>query len=371
MLAAVNLRPALSSVGPVLPSIRQQLGLSNALAGLLTAIPTLCFALLAPVGTRLGVRFGLERTVVGGLALTGAASALRWGGDLAPVLLAATVLLGIGTAVTQALLPAIVKERFADRAVLVTGFYALSINLGALLGATFSEPATRAFGSWPASLALWSLLAPLGVAAWLRVGTRPAKHAVVVVHPARLPWRSRTAWALTLYFGGTSVIYIVALTWLAPLYHDHGYSEGHAGLLLSLFTAFQVLSGLVVPPLVQRSGRRRAWLASTLLVLGVGLTGVAATPLSVPWLWVSVMGIGLGVVYPLVLALFVDHARTPEESGRLTAMGFFGGYLLAAASPSAAGALRDLTGTLALAFAILAAIAVVMAVTTLPVRPGR
>jgi CP family cyanate transporter-like MFS transporter len=83
------------------------------------------------------------------------------------------------------------------------------------------------------------------------------------------------------------------------------------------------------------------------------------------------MGVGLGAVYPLLLALFVDHAQTPEESGRLTAMAFFGGYLLASAGPFAAGALRDLTGSLALAFAILAAIAVLMAATTSPVTPRR
>ncbi|HLL09323.1 MAG TPA: hypothetical protein VK393_11790, partial [Nocardioidaceae bacterium] len=53
---AVNLRPAVLSVGPVLDEIRTGLGMSATVAGLLTTLPVLCFAgfgALAPVLARL------------------------------------------------------------------------------------------------------------------------------------------------------------------------------------------------------------------------------------------------------------------------------------------------------------------------------
>jgi CP family cyanate transporter-like MFS transporter len=373
VLAALNLRPALASIGPLLASIRRDLGLSSAQAGLLTTIPTLCFGVFALSAARLGVRFGLERTIVAALALTGVATALRIAGQDVLVLFADTVLLGVGIAVAQALLPAVVKQRFPDTAVLVTGAYALSINAGALMAASLSAPVADALGSWPAALALWGLLAPAAVLAWLLVARRPAARAAdaeavatvaAVVAPARLPWRSRTAWRLTLMMAGASVIFIVTLTWLAPRYQDLGWSSGRAGLVLTAFTAMQILGGLIVPPLAYRARDRRAWLGGSLVAVAAGLVGVGLAPLAAPWLWAACVGIGMGGAFPLLLTLFVDFAATPEESSKLTAMGFFVGYLVAAGGPTAAGAIRDLSGSLGVSFVLLGAIGIAMAAAT-------
>lgn len=376
VLAALNLRPALASVGPLLASIRHDLGLSSAQAGLLTTIPTVCFGVFALIAARLGVRFGLERTIVAALALAGVATALRVAGHDVVVLFADTVLLGVGIAVAQALLPAVVKQRFPDTAVLVTGAYALSINAGALMAASLSAPAADALGSWPAALALWGLPAPFAVLAWLLVARgQPARAAepeavAVVVVPARLPWRSRTAWRLTVMMAGASVIFIVTLTWLAPRYQDLGWTSGHAGLVLTAFTATQILGGLIVPPLAYRTRDRRAWLGGALVAVAVGLLGVGLAPLAAPWLWAACVGIGMGSAFPLLLTLFVDFAATPQESSKLTAMGFCVGYLVAAGGPTAAGAIRDLTGSLGISFALLGAIGVAMVIATPRLRRG-
>jgi CP family cyanate transporter-like MFS transporter len=343
--------------------MRRELGLSGAAAGLLTTIPSLCFGAFAPLAPRLAVRFGSERTVVLCLILIGAATAVRPAGGVA-LMFAATLMVGVAIAVTQTLLPAIVKRRFASRAVLATGIYALSINVGALLAASLSVPVSEALGgSWRGGLALWSVLAPAAIAAWVMLGRRSlGRGAHVPGATARLPWRSRGAWALTLYMGGLSVIYIVTLTWLAPRYHDLGYSDAQAGLVLSVFAASQILSGLLVPPLAHRHGDRRWWLAATVGAVAVGVLGMAVAPLAAPWLWAAVVGLGMGGAYPLVLALFVDRAASPQQAGELTAMGFCGGYLIAAAGPAGAGAISDLTGSLAVPFALLAAVALVLVV---------
>jgi CP family cyanate transporter-like MFS transporter len=368
-LAALNLRPALAGIGPLLPSIRADLGLSSAAAGLLTTIPTLCFAGFALGAARLGRRWGLERTIIAAMALTGLATALRGAGRSVAVMFGATLLLGVGIAIAQALLPAVVKQRFPDRAVLVTGLYALAINLGALMAASVSEPIAAALGSWPDALAMSALAAPAAIVAWVLVarGSASADPAAVVV-PPRLPWGSRPAWRLTLAFAGLALIFIVVLTWVAPRYHDLGWSEGRAGLVLTAFTAAQIAGGLVVPALAYRSGELRRSYGASVALLSVGALGIGVAPLTAPWLWAACLGLGMGGAFPLLLTLFVDFAATPQESSRLTAMGFSVGYLLASVGPIAAGALRDVTGSLGSAFTVLAAVGAVMAATTSRLR---
>ena len=364
VLAAINLRPGLASVGPVLPSIRRDLGLSGAQAGLLTTIPTLCFGLCAPVAPRLSRRFGIERTMVGALGVIGAMTALRVAGHAVAVLFVTTTALGGAIAIVQTLLPAVVKQRFPQRAVLATGVYALSINLGALLAASLAAPLAGALhGSWERSLASWSLLSPGAVVLWLVVRRATGPPAAMPA-PSRMPVRDPAAWALTAYMGGLSIIYIVTLTWLAPLYRTHGYSSARSGVILSLFTGAQIVTGVLVPPLAQRRGDRRLWLSGAVAAVGIGSLGAAVAPLLAPAGWSIVGGLGMGAAFPLVLSLFVDRARHPEEAGGLSAMGFGGGYLIAAAGPALAGAVSDLTGSLAVPFAFIGAVAIAMVAAT-------
>src|SRR3954451_19940985 len=60
---ALNQRPAVVSVAPVLRDLRADTGLSAAMGGLLTAVPVLCFGAFAPFAPRLARRIGLETAV--------------------------------------------------------------------------------------------------------------------------------------------------------------------------------------------------------------------------------------------------------------------------------------------------------------------
>ncbi|UGS35925.1 MFS transporter [Capillimicrobium parvum] len=360
-LAALNLRPGLSSVGPVLPRIRSDLSLTSAEAGLLTTLPSLCFAAFAPMAARLSQRFGTERTVIAALGLIGIATALRWPADRAASLFGATIVLGFAIAIAQTLLPPVVKRRFPGRAVLATGAYALAINLGALMAASLTAPAAHALGgSWEAALGIWSLLTVPAVAAWVVLERVSPDRAPAVRAPTRLPWRSPLAWKLTLYMGGLSIIYIVLLTWLAPRYEDLGYSDSRAALVLTVFTAGQIVGGVLVPLLARHRGDLRRWLAVSTALVAVGALGLGLGGGSAPWVWATLAGLGMGGAFPLTLTLFVIFARTPEESSRLTAMGFSIGYLIAAVGPALAGALRDITGSLALPITLLGIVALIM-----------
>ena len=368
VLVALNLRPAFASVSPVLETIRQDLGLSRTATGLLTTIPVVCMGVFAFAAAGIGERLGLERGVLWAIVLIGAATAGRLLANTAAVLFATTVLVGIGIAVGQTLLPAVVKRYFAGRAALVTGLYTVGFNAGAAVAAGATVAVQRlSSGSWPAALAFWALLAVPAAAAWMPVarrGSAGARRRTVGAHPS-LPWKRPRAWLLSFFFAASSCLYWSVLTWLAPLYQDEGLSVGRTGLLLTIFTLVQILGALAVPALADRSQDRRLPLVLALGTTVVGLAAITLVPLANPWSFTALIGFGIGGLFPLALTLPLDYAPDPDAASRLTAMTLGVGYPLAALGPLAVGALRDATSSYAVPFGAL----VVLTATMLAVTP--
>ncbi len=59
-----NLRPAITSVGPLLGTIRDQIGLENWSAGTITSLPLIAFAIVSPLAPKLGRRLENEKAVL-------------------------------------------------------------------------------------------------------------------------------------------------------------------------------------------------------------------------------------------------------------------------------------------------------------------
>ena len=375
LLVALNLRPAISSVPPLLETIRQDLGLGRAFLGLLTTIPVLCMSIFALAAPKISGRIGAERAVLWSVILIGVAVAGRLAAGQPGVLFGTTLVAGVGIAVAQSLLPAVVKGWFPDRAAFVTGLYTVGITGGLALAALTTVPIERTLGGfWPGALAAWSLFAAVAVVFWLLLTARArsVSRPEVAYERARLPWRSGRAWSVALFFGAESCLFFSSLTWLAPLYIDRGLDEGHTGLLLAVFALVRVPSAFVFPALADRSGDRRPWLALTLTLATFGFCAAGLVPLVTPWApwaWVVVLGLGVGGLFPLALTLPLDYSADADEAGRLTAMTFFVGYVVAAVGPVAVGALRDATGGYAVPFVALAALSVAMLVSSFQFRP--
>jgi CP family cyanate transporter-like MFS transporter len=375
LLVALNLRPAISSVPPVLETIRQDLGLGRAFLGLLTTIPVLCMSALALVAPKISRRIGAERAVLWSIILIGLAVAGRLVAGQPGVLFGTTLIAGVGIAVAQSLLPAVVKGWFPDRAALVTGLYTVGITGGLALAALATVPIERLLGGfWPGALAAWSLLAAVAAVFWLPLASqaRSSSQLEVLHERTRLPWRSGRAWSVALFFGAESCLFFSSLTWIAPLYIDQGLDEGRAGVLLAVFALVRVPSAFVFPALADRSGDRRPWLALTLILATFGFCAAGLVPFVTPWApwaWVVVLGLGVGGLFPLTLTLPLDYSADADEAGRLTAMTFFVGYVVAAVGPVAVGALRDATGGYTVPFVALAALSVAMLASSLQFRP--
>jgi CP family cyanate transporter-like MFS transporter len=369
---ALNLRPAIAAVPPLLDAIQSDLGLSATGAGLLTALPVVCMGVFAPVGAALGRRVGREAAVSCALALVAAGTLVRGVGASAAILYGGTLVAGIGIAMGGALLPGVVKAWFPARAGAVTGLYTAGLVTGAMLASAATVPLSDALGGdWPAGVAAWGLLAVAALAAWVPA-TRRLRATAEPAAPGRLrlPWGSGVAWRITLYMGSQSLLYYAALTWLSPLYLDAGWSASRAGLLLGLFSFPQIFSALAVPALVDRTGDHRPWVALCVGTATAMLAALGLVPTAAPWAWAALLGLGVGGMFALALTMLVRQASTPAAAARLSGMALLVGYLIAATGPVLAGAVYDAVGSYRAPFLLLAGIGVGTLVVGVSVRPS-
>jgi CP family cyanate transporter-like MFS transporter len=369
---ALNLRPAIAAVPPVLDAIQADLGLSATGAGLLTALPVVCMGVFAPAGAALGRRVGRETAVSCALALVACGTLVRGLGESVVPLYGGTLVAGIGIAMGGALLPGVVKAWFPARAGAVTGLYTAGLVTGAMLASAATVPLSHALGGgWPAAIAAWGLLAVAALVAWVPATRRlRATAEPPVPGRLRLPWGSGVAWRITLYMGSQSLLYYAALTWLSPLYLAAGWSASRAGLLLGLFSLTQVFSALAVPAMVDRTGDHRPWVALCVGTATAMLAAVGLVPTAAPWVWAALLGLGVGGMFALALTMLVRQASTPAAAARLSGMALLVGYLIAATGPVLAGAVYDATGSYRAPFLMLAGIGVGTLVVGVSVRPS-
>lgn len=95
------LRLPILAVPPVIPALRSEFGLSGTEIGILTGLPVILFAAAAMPGSRLVARLGAVAAAVAGLLLAAFGSALRGAAPDMATLFAATIVMGVGVAVTQ------------------------------------------------------------------------------------------------------------------------------------------------------------------------------------------------------------------------------------------------------------------------------
>ena len=344
MLVALNLRPSMAAVGPLLSSIRADIALSFSMASLLTMLPVMAMGLAMFFGLRVSQRFGEQRTVVLSLLIIGVATASRLFLDSAAELILSAVLAGIGIALIQALMPALIKARFSDNVALCMGLYVTSIMGGAAIAASFAPLVMSQSGSWRIGLAIWAALTVLALLMWS--GQR-GESTARPTQSARQPsfFANSRAWLLAIFFGLGTASYTCVLAWLAPYYVEKGWSEQNAGLLLGFLTAMEVVSGLVTPAIANRSRDRRLVLVVLLALIMAGFCGLILCPQQLSLLWPCLLGLGIGGLFPMSLIVSLDHLDDPQRAGALTAFVQGIGYLIAGLSPLMAGMIRDQLGS--------------------------
>ena len=368
VLVALNLRPSMAAVGPLLSAIRGDMALSFSLAALLTLLPVMAMGLAMFFGMAVSQRLGEQRTVLLSLLIIGGATLSRLFLDSAGGLIASAVLAGIGIALIQALMPALIKSRFPDNVALCMGLYVTSIMGGAALAASFAPWVMVQTGNWRAGLAVWAFLALLAIPVWWASRDTSPDTIRTVVRKESFFTNSR-AWLLAIFFGLGTASYTCVLAWLAPYYVEKGWSEQNAGLMLGFLTAMEVISGLVVPAIANRSRDRRLVLGTLLGLIIAGFLGLILSPQHLSLLWPCLLGLGIGGLFPMSLIVSLDHLDEPQRAGGLTAFVQGIGYLIAGLSPLMAGMVRDRLGSFEWAWWSLTAVMALMLLMVLRFNP--
>lgn len=367
-LGALALRPQLVGVGPLLPEIDDDLGISHAVAGLLGTIPVLCMGLFAPPAAYLADRLGTRAAIGICLAAIAGFGLLRAAAPGAPLVLALTFPIGMGMGLAGALIPVAVKERFAHRPAFASGVYTTGINGGAALSSGLAVPIAGALGGWRASLAVFSAVTVFLFIAWIALN--PPARERASIRPPRLPWGRRVVWVLVAVFALQTIVYYGLVSWMPDSFQERGWSAEAAGSLVSVMAIAGLPSGLLLPFFADRLGSRRQWLGLAAGALFLATIGIATLP-DAGWAWATLAGLGIGATFPLTLTLPLDVARNPADTGAVVGLMLGAGYTLAAAGPLLLGAARDLTGSFSASLWVLVVVAGALLVSILPLSPAR
>ncbi|TXS77949.1 MFS transporter [Streptomyces sp. sk2.1] len=363
VLTALNLRPAITSLGSLLEEVRDGLHMSGSVAGVLTSVPPLCFAVFGIMAPRLARRFGPGAVVCAGMIAITAGLVIRplVGGTAG--FLAASALALMGIAVSNVLMPVIVKHWFPDRVGSMTGLYSMALALGTSLAAAVTVPMTSALGgSWRLGLGVWAALAAVAILPWLPVvrdrrgpSARPGGRGQDA--PALRITRSRTAWALACFFGLQATAAYITMGWMPQIFRDAGVSAGTAGALLAVTMAMGVPLAFVIPKVASRMRNQ----GPIVLFLGgcglVGYAGLYLAPAGGAWAWALLLGIS-NCSFPLALTMIGMRSRTGAGVVRLSAFAQSVGYLISIPGPLLIGVLYQHTGGWEVPIALMAGLMV-------------
>ncbi|WP_346840764.1 MFS transporter [Metapseudomonas otitidis] len=361
VLGAINLRPGITSLAPLIERIAAELSLSRGLISLTTALPVLCMGLLAPLAPRLAVRFGLERVIAGCLGLIGLALAARLGSHHSAVLIGSAAALGAGIAIAGPLMSGFIKRHFHDHVGRVVAWYALSMTVGGAAGAVLTEPVVvLAQGGWHLGLAAWAIPAGVAMLLWLCLPNRAEK--AEEGGAAGLPWREPRAWLITAFFAIQAGLFYALATWLVARYGEAGFSSLRSNSLFSLFMLMGLPSSFVLPWLAQRFGNRYHLLLACGFISTLCLAMITFAPTQVPELWALLLGLGLSGSFSLAMVLPLYEVNSSLAVSRWTAMMLFAGYSLGSLTPVLAGLGRDLAGDYQGPFMVITALASLLCV---------
>lgn len=348
---ASTLRAPLTSVGPVLDEIKQVMDINNSIAGILTTIPLIIFAIVSPLVSKVTSRLTMSRTILYSTVLLIIALYLRVAGDF-NVFLIGTILLGVAIAFGNVMLPSYVKWYFPMQIGLATGIYSGTMNFTAGLGGGLSFPLSEITPiGFRLSLAFWIILAVIAIILWLpkaRKGTEMEK-ATATQYQAKKTKKvsivkSKLAWMVALTMGFQSMIFYTVVAWVPSILVDRGLDPSTAGYLLMLNQFSQVPMTFTFPIIASKLKDQRILIVIITILFLLGFSLFFTQSLVLLVVGIIIAGLAMGACFSLCMTFFSIRARTSEGSIALSGFGQSVGYLIAAIGPFLIGYLHDATG---------------------------
>ncbi|MGJ6981533.1 CynX/NimT family MFS transporter [Aestuariimicrobium soli] len=346
---AFNLRPLASSVGPVLPQLQADVGLTGTTAGILTSLPTACFAVIGSVAPALARRFGLHRVIGTGIVaiLVGGFTRTLVSDEASFLALSAVGLAGM--ALANVLAPSVVRRHFADHVGLVTAFYSLTLSIGVAISSGLTVPLAQELGGWRGAFTVWCVPVLVSALAWLPALRHDRGHSERRATTGRgislaALARTRLGWMLGVFFGFQSAQAYSIFGWLPSIYMAAGLSQTQAGAMLGICTGLGIPLAFLWPAYMGRNPRPMGLFVVVVAAAVAGYLGLLLAPATVPWLWAALIAVGTSS-FPMILALFGLRARTAEGTAALSGFAQTVGYCIAIGGPLTLGVVHQLTGT--------------------------
>ncbi|WP_111669319.1 CynX/NimT family MFS transporter [Algoriphagus litoralis] len=342
ILISINLRTSIASVGPLIPFIREDLEISNGLAGFLTTLSLLTFAIFSLFAPSIGKKIGHGRAIFLGILLLAIGVVVRVLGGI-ELLYIGTALTGIGIVIANVLMIPFFKAKLPEKIGLMTAILSTGMSLFAAVASGISVPLAVDLGlGWRGSLASWVILMGLALVVWIpQLSSRKAGHQGDLLE-AKNVWKSKLAWQVTLFMGAQSVMYFTMVTWLPDMLIARGMSPVRAGLALSYMQVISLIGTFFVPNLLIKLKEQ----SNVILVVGIGyLVGYSALFIYnevIAFAALTIIGIGSGA--SLSIAYTLISLRTAEDltTAKLSGMVQSAGYVLAALGPLVFGISLDL-----------------------------
>lgn len=376
-VAGLAFRGQVLVVGPLLPEIQADLGVSHGVAGLLNTIPVLCMAFLAPLGPVLAASIGPTRAVATCLAAVAGFGLLRAVAPGAASVMLLTIGIGLGMGTVGPVLAQVVRRSAPRNPELGTGAYAMGYIVGASSSAALAVTLATTLAGWRGAFAAIGVAAVGSLVAWWLLAPHDGHERRVAPRRPNLPWRRAIAWLFGIVFGIQSLLFHAGVAWLASIYLERGWSASDGAFLTALFAGMGIFATLAVPFVTRAIGSRRAQLAAASAVAVLGAVGVAAgaaggsaaDPLALPS--VALFGFGVGLTFPLCLTLPLDATDSPIEASSVAALMLLVGYLISSIGPVLLGSIRDATGDFTVAGWFIAATSITLLAGTLVLSERR
>lgn len=356
-LVALNMRPAVTAIGPLFTIMMESLHVSNTQMSLLTSIPVFCMGLFAPVAVPLQKKLGTKTAIMLLVVIVALANGLRFVEESYLLLVVTSFTAGFAIAIIGPILNAYIKRKFPNRFATVVGVYSFGIGTGATLSASLSVSFYNRFNqNWTVALGSWAALAVIALVVWsvvVRNEQGPSQiQGEKIQGAARNPWTSRRAWTILVYFGLQTSLFFSMMSWLSPMLQDKGFSLVAASSMLTCMSIVQMIGNILIPMLMEKWSNRITWLLTlgSLGIIGFILLWIGFGAML--WIAVFIIGIVLSGLFPIGLLLPLDEARNHEEANSWSSMVLSGGFMMSSIIPILIGYCYDLTGNHAFTYVI-------------------
>lgn len=349
---ASTLRAPLTSVGPVIEEIKQVMEIDNSVAGILTTIPLIIFAIVSPLVSKVTSRLTMSRTIFYSTLLLIVALFLRIAGDF-NLFIIGTLLLGIATAFGNVVLPSYVKWYFPMQIGLATGIYSGTMNFTAGLGGGLSFPLSEISPiGFRLSLSFWIIFGVIALLLWIPKARTGAKLEQATVDQSKLKTskkvnivKSKLAWMVALTMGFQSMVFYTMVAWVPSILIDRGLEPTTAGYLLMLNQFSQVPMTFIFPIVASKLKDQRILVVIITILFLIGFSLFFTQSLVLLIIGIVIAGLAMGACFSLCMTFFSIRANTSEGSISLSGFGQSVGYLIAAIGPFLIGYLYDATGS--------------------------